>query len=377
MSETLGSTESGAKRIRVPGMGSLLLRSKTWWVCYYVNGVEHRESARQPDEGFRDGSLTDAKKLLKKRMGEQHSGQYVPPDAKRLTVGELRDLYLAHYERKGLRSKETAAYRFRNLVRVLGGDTRAVHLTTPRLLAYQDTRREEKAEAATINRETAALHRAFTLARKANLIKSSMIPEFPDRLEENPPRQGFLEHGNYLAIRNHLPDDHRDVFDCTYWSGWRKEEVHSLPWRMVDLGANVLRLDPAFSKSKEGRVIPIPPPLRDVLERRMSKRRLDCPLVFHREGRPMGDWRKTWKRACRAAGMPNLLLHDCRRTAARNLDRAGVRRPAAMALLGHKTEAMYRRYNIVSEQDLHEAGQKLAAYVSSLDPRPSVIALSR
>lgn len=61
------TTEANVKRVRVPGMGSLLLRGKTWWIAYYVNGDEHRESARKPDEGFLHGSLSDAKRLLKKR----------------------------------------------------------------------------------------------------------------------------------------------------------------------------------------------------------------------------------------------------------------------------------------------------------------------
>ena len=90
------------------------------------------------------------------------------------------------------------------------------------------------------------------------------------------------------------------------WSG----RIHSLPWRMVDLPGNVLRLDPAFSKTKKGRILPIPPPLRTVLDRRLAKRRLDCPLVFHVNRLAMGDWRKTWVRACSAAGLFRIINLD-------------------------------------------------------------------
>jgi integrase len=203
-----------------------------------------------------------------------------------------------------------------------------------------------------------------------------MVPEFPDRLEESAPRQGFLEHGTFLAVRDRLPTDHADVFAFAYYSGWRRREIHSLPWRMVDLGANVLRLDPAFSKTKKGRVLPIPPPLRAVLERRLATRRLDCLLVFQVDSQPMGDWRKTWKTACTAAGVPSLVLHDCRRTAVRNLVRAGVPDKVAMAFTGHRTRSVFDRYNIVSERDLHDAGDRLAAYVATLDPRAPVIPLA-
>ncbi len=146
---------------------------------------------------------------------------------------------------------------------------------------------------------------------------------------------------------------------------------------MVDLHANELRLTPEFSKTNEGRVIPIPPALREVLLRRLAKRRLDCPLVFHKDGKHLGDWRKAWKRACREAGYPHLLFHDLRRTAVRNHDRAGVRPNAAKKLVGHKTDDMYRRYNIESKRDLEEAGKLYAAYMATLPTSDNVVSLRR
>jgi len=55
------------------------------------------------------------------------------------------------------------------------------------------------------------------------------------------------------------------------------------------------------------------------------------------------------------------IFHDFRRTAVRNLERAGVPRSVAMQMVGHKTEAIYRRYAIVSDADLRAAADKLAA----------------
>ena len=79
-----------------------------------------------------------------------------------------------------------------------------------------------------------------------------------------------------------------------------------------------------------------------------------------RLGERRRDFRKAWATARRNAGAPGMLRHDFRRTAVRNLERGGVSRSVAMKLTGHKTEAVYRRYAIVSEQDLHEAARKLA-----------------
>jgi integrase len=114
------------------------------------------------------------------------------------------------------------------------------------------------------------------------------------------------------------------------------------------------------------------PELRAVLERRLQvTRRCEraqgriIALVFHRNGREIKAMRRSWTSACRQAGVPALLLHDLRRSAVRNLERASVSRSVAMKLTGHKTENVYRRYAIVAEGDLIQAGQKLSAQLTT------------
>ena len=62
--------------------------------------------------------------------------------------------------------------------------------------------------------------------------------------------------------------------------------------------------------------------------------------------------------------MPTRFLHDCRRTAARNLIRANVPERVAMLLTGHKSRAIFDRYNIIHEQELIDAGDQLVAYLA-------------
>lgn len=68
-----------------------------------------------------------------------------------------------------------------------------------------------------------------------------------------------------------------------------------------------------------------------------------------------------YRRYAMRAGVGKKLVHDFRRTAVRNLNRAGIARSTAMALVGHKTESIYRRYSIDDEASLREAVGKLAA----------------
>ena len=126
----------------------------------------------------------------------------------------------------------------------------------------------------------------------------------------------------------------------------------------------MIRLDPRRSKTRTGRVLPLSAPLLAVLARRQPRRATDDPRVFHRDGVTVRAWRKAWPAACRQAGLPQRILHDCRRTAARNLIRAGVPERIAMLLTGHRTRAIFDRYNIVNEQELLVAGHQLVTYLT-------------
>ena len=270
------------------------------------------------------------------------------------TLGELSDAYLQDYQVRQFRSRSTARGRIAHLTAFFGRAARAAALTTYQIRQYQLARRAAGAATGTINRETSALHRMGTLAVHWGWLDT--VPGFPDRLRENPPRQGFFEHPEYLAVRAHLPAPWQDILDLAYYSGWRKNEILGLTWDEIDEAGGVTRLSPGRSKTLVGRILPISQPIAEALARRRARRDPDSPLVFHRDGIPIRRWRTAWRTACQAAGVPTRFLHDCRRTAARNLIRASVPERVAMLLTGHKSRAIFDRYNIINEQELLDAG---------------------
>ena len=278
------------------------------------------------------------------------------------TLGDLIDAYLQDYLVRQFRSQSTARGRTAHLTAFFGRDARAAALTTYQIRQYQLTRRAAGAATGTINRETSALHRMCTLA--VHWGWRDTVPGFPDRLRENPPRQGFFEHPEYLAVRAHLPAPWQDILDLAYYSGWRKNEILGLTWDEIDMAGGVIRLSPARSKTLVGRILPMSQPIAEALDRRRARRDPDSPLVFHRDGIPIRRWRTAWRTACQAAEVPTRFLHDCRRTAARNLIRASVPERVAMLLTGHKSRAIFDRYNIINEQELLDAGDQLVAYLA-------------
>ncbi|MDA1000985.1 MAG: tyrosine-type recombinase/integrase [bacterium] len=87
----------------------------------------------------------------------------------------------------------------------------------------------------------------------------------------------------------------------------------------------------------------------------------------------IGDFRKTWKAACKAAGLEGRIPYDLRRTAIRDMVRAGVSQNVAMQISGHRTAAVFRRYDIVDADDLRDAMRKRDAYLSALPAERKVV----
>jgi integrase len=136
-----------------------------------------------------------------------------------------------------------------------------------------------------------------------------------------------------------------------------------------------VRLEPGTTKNGKGREFPFTRELRTLLEaqhvehERLKKQGTVVPWVFYRmvaEGRrgkkkaqPIRSFIKAFKTACKKAGCPGRVPHDMRRSAVRNLVRAGVPQGVAMKLTGHKTDSVFRRYDIVSPDDLRIAAERL------------------
>ena len=228
---------------------------------------------------------------------------------------------------------------------------------------------------ATVNRELAALKRMYRLADEQ---LGGYCPTIR-MLKEDNVRRGFFERPQFDAVLAQLPEALKPAMHTAYIAGWRlRSEVFTRQKHHVDLEAGWLRLEPGETKDGRGRMFPLIPELRAVLARQLAATRAfeqqtGCvvPWLFHREGRPIRSFRRAWLTAGQQAGVVRL-PHDFRRTAVRNLERAGVPRSTAMAMVGHRTESIYRRYAIVDEAMLREGAAKLSVFHQGQQPAPVV-----
>jgi len=330
----------------------------TWWIQYSVRGERIRESSHSHNRPA-------AVRLLKLRSNEAQSGRPVGPVIERTAFEDLATILVDDYKANGRKSLESIERALKHL-RGFFGDYKARDITADRVTAYVAARQQEKAKPSTINRELAALRRAFTLAERAG--KVAQRPKFAT-LQEHNTRTGFFEPSQFQALIDELPSYLKAVFRCAYITGWRvQSEVLTRRWEHVDFDGGWLVLEPGETKNDEGRQFPLTPELRALLEAQLEHIKgiaeatgRSVPWVFpHDDSSPIRDFRGAWQSACERAGLSDRIPHDFRRTAVRNLERAGVPRSAAMKMTGHKTESVYRRYAIVDSAMLKEAAVKLA-----------------
>ena len=348
-------------------VGSLYKRGDVWYILFIHRGRRHRESSGSSDRKV-------AVALLKKRIAEVVEGRIIGPQAERVTFDDLAKLIEADYTTNARKSTVDMLGRVAHL-RAAFGASRAIDITHKMLLAYVEKRTREGARPATVRYELVVLGRMYTLAIRAGMLTTR--PPLPTIRLRNA-RSGFFEADQLARVLAALPPVIATAIEFASITGWRIGEIRGLTWGQVDVNGCVVRLEPGTTKNDEGRTFPFGahPRLGALMVAQMEhtlaiqkERGRIIRHVFHSDGAPLGDFKKAWKDACKAAGCPGRLVHDLRRTAVRNLVRAGVSERVAMQLTGHQTRSVFDRYDIVSEADLTDAVKKLSR--SRTEARPA------
>ena len=357
------------------GTGRVYKRGETWWIQYNHRGETYRETSRSKN-------VTNANRLLRRRLAETSVGR-PRKAAEHVTLEDLHQLIITDYAIKERRSKVRMEQAWAHIAEWFGPREKAVDITAPRLDLYLKDRMAEGASAQTARVELAALRRAFNLAKKKGVLQANECPGGWPEVGKGKVRKGFFTEDQQARILAALPEDVEDLVEYLFWTGWRVSEAQNLQWKDVDLRAKVIRIEE--TKNSEARTLPYYalPALVAIINRRrelwkeQGKLGRVVPWVFFRcqQGKQIRHFRRSWKTACVAAGLGHevrgtdgklkdkihdRLVHDIRRTAARNMLRAGLSKEAIKAIGGWKTDSMFYRYAIQDEVSLAEELAKRA-----------------
>ena len=301
-----------------------------YWIKYSRNGVPVRESSHSD-------KIKVAEKLLAKRLAEIATDTYIEPRDRTLTVDNLYSALVDDYRNNQLATLGDTEARWQSrakpepgrLKRFFGG-VRALAVSTDKLNSYVARCREEGLANGTINRDLAALRRAFSLALEAGKIQK--VPNFP-HLKESAPRQGFVDEHEYQKLaRNAKELWLRSLVATAYTFGFRKGELLNLRVRQVDLLDRTIRLNPGETKSGDGRVVVMTSDVTTLLAACIAGKGSEDYVFTRASGQRVAGFRKAWAKLTKAAGCPELLFHDLRRSGVRNMIRRGIPEVVAMRI---------------------------------------------
>jgi integrase len=353
-------------RKHVRGQGTVFQRGDVWHVCYSVNGKTFRESARTE---VRDEALA----YLQRKLGRVASGETLPPD--RVKIKDLLRLVESDYELKERASLYIAKLKINRYLLPAFGEVKPTKLTSSHVHSYIRQRQRDGAKPATINRELSLVHRGFTLGYEAEPPMVARVPKLI-KLQENNTRTGFLQPSAYRKLLIELPAPLRILFVFGYHLGMRKGELLKIRKDQIDRKAKLIGLEGKQTKNRNPRTAPIYGDMEAFLDLQPEN---DSPYLFTwLDHDRIKDFRNSWQNACTRAGVPNLLFHDLRRTAVRNMRRAGIDPQRIKRIIGHKSDSMFERYNIIDEEDIRDAGRKVERFlrkqheIGKLEPKETV-----
>jgi integrase len=333
-------------------------QSPIWWIGYKTaDGWQHESS--------RSRHKIDAQRLLRDKEGSVDRGA----PAGRLTFDDAAKAAIQDYKMHKRRSLDVFERRITKHLTPAFTGRQLAEITTPTIRGFIESRQAAHASNAEINRELDCLSKMFKLAIQDGRLY--VRPHIP-KLKESAARKGFVTDDEYRAIAEKLEAHMRGIWAFLFLTGWRATEALDLRWEHVL--DTVIRFTEQTKADEPARTIPITAALRQLLDnQKLQIGPVKTPWVFTffavtpkgqtrkvKAGQQISynGWLNAFKDARAAAKVrTDLIPHDCRRTAIDRMERIGIARSTAMAMVGHKTTSVCLRYAISAT--LADAGEQL------------------
>ena len=269
-----------------------------------------------------------------------------------ITLGKLREWYLDLSDVKQRRSFSSIKKCLRICVAGIG-DIPVSQLTQSRLelfrkkrLAEVSVRKGRPVKPSTVNRDVANLRAMLNKAVLHSKIDTNPIGRIT-HLEENNVRERVLSHEEFEKLFQSCPEGLKGLVLIGYYLPMRQTEILNLTWKEIDLKRGFIRLGGDRTKNKVGRNIPLHPRIIEYLQ--SFPRPIHGGYVFG-ENRRFN--RKAYNKAVEAAGILDFNFHDLRHCAINNMRLAGNDHFVIKQASGAKTDSVFQRYNLVTEEEM-------------------------
>jgi integrase len=320
---------------------------KSYWIEYYLEGRRKRERIGPNKRA--------AEARLQKVLAARAEGRALDIKKDRnVRFDQLVEWYLDLPEVKAKRSYDRDVMSTKKLKAFFG--TRLVREITPALVeAYrQDSLKQKNHKGqpnrpATVNREVACLKTIFSKAVKNGKVEQN--PCLAVRLlKEDNLRTRLLSPEEFEKLHDCATDYLKPILVTAYYTGMRRGEILDLRWDRVDLKEGFIRLKSEDTKTSQGRAVPLNEAVLAALKGLV--RCLHHDFVFTKDKEPVGSIRQAFENARSRAGLTDFHFHDLRHTCINNWRLGGHDYFRIMAASGHKTMAVFKRYNAVTEEEL-------------------------
>ncbi|HUO58663.1 MAG TPA: tyrosine-type recombinase/integrase [bacterium] len=342
-------------RPNVHGLPQFLRKDdKGYFLDYFISegGLKKRKRVR-----LGQIPLAQAKQVLAQHTREIVAGRFLAEEKQEVTFTEAADSFLGYSEARR-RSHDNDIQMVKRLKDYFGN--RPLRSLTPDVVEGFLTHRRKVGNQAPGERRTGMPLSNSTLNRDLGILKCIVNRAvFNGLLEKNPiqrvrpfkeeSRDRTLTSEEYQSLLGYCSPRLSAIVQLAYWTGMRKGEILGLRWEQVDFQNKVINLEAADTKTQEKREVPLTEALIGLLKR--TPKTLGCPYVFTERGKHILDIKTAFLKAVRTAGIENFRFHDLRHCAVTNLRKAGVNDSVIMSISGHKTYAMFKRYNRIDRQD--------------------------
>jgi integrase len=344
-----------------------------------------------------NGSKRLATRVYQQKLIEWEKKKHLGLEVrKEYTFGELLKWYLDHPKAKRkktyLRDIEVSKILEKHF-----GSRPAREIKPTEIEAFQDkmlntsSKRGKPYKPATVNRFVTLIKRVYNLAIRDDMVERNPCWKVPFLPERNA-RDRIVSPEEFEILKNEMPQ-YALILSLGYYVGMREGEILTLRENQIHFGTDggdegFIELHDGETKNGEGRLVPFTGVIGRLLKDHLAnqkKRGRERFLFATEKGNPLGNFRRSYQRACKRAclhedgcekkdsnvckkcefrGIKGLWFHDSRHTAVTNMRKAGVDTSVIMAISGHKTMAMFKRYNRIDLDDGRDAMRKLESYLA-------------